>query len=268
VLCEGAKFISQVANRDSFPSLRSLPPPPYQRWLESSLDIKGRQDLLAYYDFQPEANNSNVLKNRALSGEKYDGEINNANWVDGRFPGKKALEFMSPDSGVRVNIPDEYRQLTVVAWVNNQQLANKYNGILMSDNWDQPKKLHFQIRNEGQMILHVRGQLTRRENGQDNYCSTEAVPVERLGNWCMIAGVIDTPNQSLLYLNGELFEKLKSEQMPVVQIGSATIGGWNKGNFLDLDYIRNFSGRIDELMIFQKALTAEEIKRIYEAGKP
>lgn len=84
----------------------------------------------------------------------------------------------------------------------------------------------------------------------------------------MIAGVIDTPNQTTLYLNGEYFETLKSAQIPVVQIGSAMIGAWDKETSTDQDAIRNLSGRLDELMIFQNALTSEEIKRIYEAGKP
>jgi hypothetical protein len=271
-ICEGTKFTPHVAQRSDFPMLQTLPPPPldpsYQRWLDANRELQARQDLVAYYDFQPDPNNSKVLLNRAPTGASYNGEIQNAAWVEGRFPGKKALTFLATDAGVRVNFPGEFKQMTVIAWVNNKRLANKYNGILMSDSWDQPKKLHFQIQNSGQMIMHVCGQLTTRANGKDNYCSTEAIPPGYLDRWCMIAGVIDTPDHSSLYLNGEYFEKLESTQMPAIQIGSAMIGGWDKGNSKDLDVIRNFSGQIDELMIFQNALTAENIKQIYEAGKP
>ena len=158
--------------------------------------------------------------------------------------------------------------MTLIAWVSSKRLANKYNGILMSDNWDQPKKLHFQLQGSGQIIMHVCGQFTMRVNGQDYYSSAAAVPADCLNRWCMIAGVIDTPDSTSLYLNGEYFETLKSSQMPAVEIGSAMIGNWDKGTSPDLDSIRNLSGRIDELMIFKKALTAEEIKQIYEAGKP
>ena len=87
----------------------------------------------------------------------------------------------------------------------------------------------------------------------------------------MVSGVIDTgKNQISLYVNGEFFDLFEPKQMPVIQIGSATIGGWDnqgKGDS-NLNRTHNLSGRIDELMIFQKALTAEEIKQIYEAGKP
>ena len=68
---------------------------------------------------------------------------------------------MATDSGVRVNLPGEYQQMTVIAWVNNKQLANEFNGILMSDDWDQTKKLHLQINNTGQIILNVRGQVSQ-----------------------------------------------------------------------------------------------------------
>jgi hypothetical protein len=270
VLCEGTKFITQVALRSDFPMLQpQLPPAPsFLRWLDASREMQKRRDLLAYYDFQPDPNNPKVLMNRAWTGASLNGEIQNAAWVEGRFSDKKALEFMSPDSGVRVNLPGEYRQLTVIAWVSSKRLANKYNGILMSDGWEQVKKLHFQLQESGQIIVHVCGQLNRQENGQDDYLSSKAIPADVLNLWCMIAGVIDAPNQTSLYLNGEYFETLKSAQIPLVQIGSAMIGKWDKKNFLDPDVIRNFSGRLDELMIFQNALTAEDIKRIYEAGKP
>jgi hypothetical protein len=281
-VCEGAQFTPQVAQRSDFPSLHPqttpmpsirqqttpTPLPQYQRWLEANRDLPNRSDLLVYYDFQPDPNNPNVLLNRAPTGAALNGEIQNATWTQGRFAEKSALEFMSADAGVRVNLPGEYRQLTVIVWVNSKKLSNKYNGILMSDNWAQPKKLHFQLQGSGQIIMNVYGQLNKRENGQDDYCSTQAVPADCFDNWCMIAGVIDTPDLTTVYLNGKFLETLKSAQIPAVQIGSAMIGNWNKETSNDKDFIRNLSGRIDELMVFQKALTAEEIKQIYEAGKP
>ena len=116
--------------------------------------------------------------------------------------------------------------------------------------------------------MDVYGQLNKRENGQDDYCSTKAIPADYLNRWCMIAGVIDATRQTSLYLNGEYFETLKSAQIPAVQIGSAMIGAWDKENSLDVDAVRNLSGRLDELMVFRNALSAEEIKRIYETGRP
>jgi hypothetical protein len=58
-------------------------------------------------------------------------------------------------------------------------------------------------------------------------------------------------------------------QLPRVKFGPATIGDWNPAEETATgDLKRTLVGRMDELMIFQRALTAEEIKQIYESGKP
>jgi hypothetical protein len=274
MVCEGGKFISSAARRSDFPLLQTLPPPPpqdasFRRWVGAGRELQNRPDLVAYYNFQPDNNDPNILVNRALTGEAFNGIIQNANWVSGRFPGKNALEFTAADSGVRVNLPGEYRQMTVIAWINNKQFANGLNGILMSDDWDKHNKLHLQIDKERKLILNVRGQVSKRVNMQEYHATIKAIPADYLDNWCMIAGVIDSPDQCTIYVNGEFFETLESTQIPSIRIGSALIGGWNRGsNPVPDNMIRNFSGRIDEIMIFQSLLTAEEIKQIYESGKP
>jgi hypothetical protein len=266
-VCEKTEFALQVAMRSDFPALKTLPLPPslsYQRWLEASQELRKRQDLVAYYDFQPDTGNPKVLMNRAPSGAALNGELLNSSWVDGRFPGKSALEFMAADSGVRVNIPGEHRQITLIAWLNSKEFANDYNGILLSDGWLHKQELHWQFKKSGQMQLCIFGQIYPGD-------STQAVPIDFLKRWCMVAGVVDTAaNSASLYLNGEFFEEIKSMQTPLVQIGSATIGGWDNQGRGDSSSGKtcNLSGRIDELMIFQKALTADDIKQIYEAGKP
>ena len=274
---EQAKFTRQVCKRSDFPTLQPDPPAPlvplapsvpssYERWLKASRELQGRDDLVAYYDFQPNPDDSTVLLNHSASGAKYHGEILNADFVDGRFPGKKCLEFMSADSGVRVNLPDEYKRMTVIAWVKIEQLVNIYHGILTSDGWTEPGKFHFQIRKNGQVGMHIFSGWAKFED----YWSTKTLTNDYLGRWYMIAGVVDTDqNSETVYVNGEFFDKLPTmDQTLPIRIGLAKIGGWNRTVPTDPDYPRNFSGRIDELMIFQSALTAEEIKKIYQSGQP
>ncbi len=265
VVCEAANFTRLVAQRSNFPSLQPLPPPPqYQRWLEASQKLQKNPDLLAYYDFQPDPDNPKILRNRAPTGAALDGEIQNAAWIDGRFTGKRALEFMAADAGVRVNLPGKYQQMTLIAWVNSKQLMNKYNGILLSDGWLRTGQLHWQLRASRQIETNIFGQNIANEA----YCSTEAVTADQLGRWCMISAVIDTPDRCTLYINGDYFQQLKSVKIPAIEIGAAMIGGWNKEDSPDKDIIRTLSGRIDELAIFTKALSAKDIKDIYETGEP
>ena len=271
VACEGGKIASVVAQRSSFPSLQPLPPPAplpdpsYQRWLDASRELQKHPDLLAYYDFEPDQGELNVLKNRASTGAALNGEILDTPWVEGRFPGKGALDFAADGAGARINLPGDQRQLTLIAWLLGNDLANDNNGILMSDNWKQSKQLHWEILKSGQVHLCIFGQW-------EPNVSARALPADCLKQCCMLAAVIDTnANLHRLYLNGELFDEIKSGgSMPPANIGSATIGGWNNQGKGDSPQgnAHNLSGRMDELMIFQKALSAEEIKQLYEAGKP
>ena len=107
-------------------------------------------------------------------------------------------------------------------------------------------------------------------NGQNGQAFSDAtLHADCLDRWCMVAGVIETAKkQKTLYVNGEYFETFNAKSMPAIEIGLAMIGGWIKDLANPDANTGNFSGRIDEMMIFQTALTAEEIKQIYESGKP
>jgi hypothetical protein len=87
----------------------------------------------------------------------------------------------------------------------------------------------------------------------------------------MISGVIDIVNKRCsLYINDIcISSQAYGSQIPAIEIGAATIAGWlEHGTDPSKELIRNLLGQMDELMIFQKALTTEEIIQIYESGKP
>ena len=290
---ERSKFIPQVCIRSDFPTLQLAPPPPtsYQRWLEASRELRSRRDLVAYYDFQPDPNDPKVLLNRSLRGAKFNGEIQNAAWAGGRFDGKSALEFMAQDAGVRVNLDDKLEQISLVTWVNIDKLANSLNGLFLSNDWSRPGQLHWEINSDKHIDL---GEFMF--NGFKNtviFQSKEAVPDDCFNQWCMISGIIDRMNKHcLMYLNDkcvlsqsydsqisviktegvghrQLSDQSIDSQIPVIEIGSATIAGWlESGKDPSPNKVRNLNCRMDELMIFESALSAEEIQKIYEAGKP
>jgi hypothetical protein len=268
VICEQAKFLPQVALRSDFPALvppPPVPPPsPYERWLAFDRELLNRRDLVAYYDFQTDPNKPDVLPNRAPTGEKYNGKIQNATWTKGRFPEKSALDFIKDDSGVRINLPGKYQQMTLIAWVNCNPASKRFSGILLSDNWNASGKLHWQLQTTGQVEANICG----RAVGEESSLSSKSLPSDCLKQWCMIAVTIKAPNQISIYVNGELFETLKRLQFPAIEIGSAMIGGWDPEDSQDKDRIRNLAGSIDELMIFQNILTPEDIRSIYASGKP
>ena len=63
--------------------------------------------------------------------------------------------------------------------------------------------------------------------------------------------------------------RLKKSAAGLLKIGNATIGNWSvptprhRGSS-----VRNFNGCIDELIIFGEAIDDQDLRRIYEVGRP
>ncbi len=73
------------------------------------------------------------------------------------------------------------------------------------------------------------------------------------------------------YVNGELTkrEPLKQAADGLLKIGKATIGNWSVPTARHRrSSVRNFNGCIDELIVFGEALDDQEVRRIYEVGRP
>ena len=143
LITKDIKDIYETGEPGDFPAPR--PSASYLRWQAQNRELQQRQDLVAYYDFQAEGNNDKVLVNRALTGAALNGEIQNAAWTQGRFAGKKALEFMAADAGVKVQLPDKYQQVTFITWINIDRLANNLNGLLLSNDWSRPGQVHWEL---------------------------------------------------------------------------------------------------------------------------
>ena len=161
MVCEEGKFTASVAQRSDFPSMRPLLPPPppqdsnYQRWSDAVKELQNRHDLVAYYDFQQDENNPNVLVNRAATGAMFNGQIKKATWTQGRFDGKSALKFAAADSGVLVNLPGQYEQITLIAWVKINELKNYWNGLFMTNDFSIPGQLHLEIKSDAHLECSV-----------------------------------------------------------------------------------------------------------------
>jgi hypothetical protein len=272
VVCYGINFTPCIAHRNNFPSMRPLPPPPadanYQRWSNAVKELQNRQDLVAYYDFQQDVNNPNVLVNRAPTGAVFNGQIQKATWTQGRFDGKSALKFAAVDSGVLVNIPGQYEQITLIAWVKINELKNYWNGLLMTNDFSIPGQLHLEIRSDAHIAMYV----VQKNRTRESLLSADPIPDDCLHRWCMIAAVIDRTSQGCsMYVNDMcVLDHTSMAQIPPIIIGPATIAGQlDKGNDADVAVpIRNLACSMDSFLIFNSALTQDEIRRIYESGKP
>ena len=242
---------------------------PFRRWQAFSKELRKDPSLLAYYDFQQAPGSPAVLRNVAANGQSsLDGVIKNATWSDGRMAGKQSLQFNGRDNCVRVNLPQKVDDLTLATWIYVESLDNQFNGLLMSESWTYPPagQLHWQLTSSGAggaVMLDVFGWQV------PNFKSKPLFDASRfnLFRWKHLALVYDhTATCVRFYLNGQLEEEAKVPKHIPICIGPAFIGYWEVDYASGRDF-RNFGGRIDELAIFGRALTYDQVQQIYEAGK-
>jgi hypothetical protein len=242
---------------------------PFRRWLAYSMELRRDPSLLAYYDFQQKEGEPRILANVAAHGNKsFDGVVENATWTTGRMTGKHALRFQTPDDHVQIDLPQKVDDLTLAAWVNVESLHDElsdgqplFNGLLMSEHWNRPGQVHWQLDSEGRVCF---GQFGIQE-GRDAraWKSAPAFDQSRLRHWTHLAAVFEPPARVKFFVDGQLTGEdmaENKERIPIC-IGPAWIGMWNGAP-------RTFNGRIDELAVFGRALKSDEIRSLFAGGEP
>ncbi|MGB7344541.1 MAG: LamG-like jellyroll fold domain-containing protein [Pirellulaceae bacterium] len=250
----------------------------YQRWLKHSQALRRDPRLIAYYAMDETQQWSRKLLNRAslqqfkIAPSELDGAIVGANRVGGRWPSKDALEFKQPGDRVRVKIPGEFRSLTFAVWVKIDSLDRWYNSLFLTDNY-QAGEPHWQILDTGQLFFSVRPGESKNEPEHREVVSAPFWDPSLSGKWLHLATVYDVDaKQTTHFLDGRLIhqEMIPDAQLvETTRIGMASIGNWSMPTKEDDHFaIRNLNGSLDELAIFQAALTPAEIVQMYESGKP
>jgi len=223
--------------------------------------------LIAYYSFDNQDESPAKLLNCApITSRKLDGTIENAAWEQGRAAGKSGLHFDRKDSQVLVNIPGTFNQLTIATWVNFDQLGTQFSTIFSADHrstgafdWkfaivDGAPSVNIGIGNDAGSLQHFIGgafDASHLSIGQWHFCVL---------NYDVDAKVLRCG------IDGHWLKALKNKRFEVphepAKIDAARIG--NQKRSLDE---RPFIGRMDELVIWERTLSDDEIKSIYDAGK-
>ncbi len=224
---------------------------------------------MAYYDFQPDAEDLAALHNRAGSGRLLDGRIEGAEWADGHLPGKSALRFAKGNDRVRVNIPGSFEALTAAAWVNVQELPNKFNGILMSDSWFlNPGQCHWQLTSHGVSTLGPCFPSDPKVKAEDFARGSSGTMFEHagFGAWHHLAVVYDSHARTAVhYLDGRECGTVAFGQSIALDFGPSQIGNW-KPHPAQAESLRSFRGCIDELLLLRRVVSSAEIKELYEGS--
>jgi hypothetical protein len=240
----------------------------YRNWQIASARLNQDRSLLVHFDFDEPATSGWTLHNAsAADGRAPDGTVVGCQATEGRWHGKRALEFRNLNDRVLLGLPGEFQALTLSAWVNVKGLDRQFNSLLMCDGFT-PGTVHWQIRNDGVLDLGVQG---LRPRDVQIFASPPVIGFDQFGQWVHLATVIDGRRKKLThYVNGLAVSQEDLKHPPPYRIGAAELGNWNPGEmprkppFL----IRNFSGTMDEFALFTRALSNAEIQTLYAEGNP
>ncbi len=239
----------------------------FQKWKTFSNDLRKDPGLIAYFTFEPERLWDRVLHNQGQSNEAgLNGAIVGAKWTGGRWPGKQALDFKSPADRVRLILPGEFDALTFAVWVRLDGLDRKWNSLLLTDDW-KPGSIHWQFGQSGEMILGTRGGKVYK-----NYFSEKEIGFDDLGRWMFLATVFDLEKREVRHVIDEKVISRETIDAPEhflpIKFGAMELGNYRPAGKSGTQDVRNFNGRMDEFMLFNRALSDGELVEIFQVGRP
>jgi hypothetical protein len=248
----------------------------YAAWSDWTQRISHDSRLIAFFPLQRPSQWDRLAENSALPADALkNGGIVGASWTQGRWPMKDALEFKRPGDRVRLRIPGKFSALTFSCWARVDGLDRKYNALLLTDGYD-PGAPHWQIYEDGRLMFSISypdpadpSNVKKKRN--QIYYSPVVLNRSETGRWHHLAVTYDSQSgDAVQYLDGKLISQERSPfHQPGRKIvyGNCELGNWGLPTEGHKFPIRNFNGRMDEFAIFKAALSANEIKAIYEAGR-
>lgn len=194
-----------------------------------------------------------------------NGTINGATWTTGvvgyalEFDGVD--DFVQPSAGPQTGLLDEHTAHTVSAWILWKGSNNK-DGILLEGST--ARGYQIAIHSDTNEIVYS---IKESDNFKTVSCSESLIPINQ---WAYVAGTYDGTAETLeLYINGVSCNSPATGIPPSISDPAA---GWRIGGGTQSDIYGEtsyyFNGTIDEVKIYNYALTADEIEDMYNAEKP
>jgi hypothetical protein len=243
-----------------------------REWAATRDSLRADPSVRVYYTFEGGDSWARTLPDAAPGRERRtDGTIVGCSWGAGRWAGRNGLEFRRVSDRVRLTVPGEFPSLTLAAWVRPDALPNQNNSLLMADGWEEGGP-HWQIGVDGTIILGIKGppgyESVEKVKGPQ-YRAVNAITPERLGRWVHLAVVYDhEAGQVVHYVDGRAVAEAAMQVDLPLRIGTAELGNWNPATFRSKSPVRNFTGCIDEFVLFSRPLSADEVGRLCDAGRP
>jgi len=179
-------------------------------------------------------------------------------WTDGRIG--SGLEFDGDDDYVDCgasNIP-EYGPMTVSAWVNIASHKNYNMPVSKFDNNGSKFAFRIYINSSGYYSFGAQN-----SSSDSSFYSAVGSSAINTGEWHQLVGTIDNGTM-YLYVDGTQYAVGIDEGWDVTGAGAPVIIGDRADHAVDF----NFNGLIDEVRIYNRALSVGEIQRLYKLSQP
>ena len=202
--------------------------------------------LVAYWTF----NEKDGDTASDLTGNGHDGSlIGDPQWVDGYFGG--ALEFNQAGDEVNVPFHADLNQetFTICAWANVEPGSRGYRAVVSSRDTPPQSGYIFYVTPNNKWEFWTGSNTWNKITGPDM----------KPGEWEHIAGIY-TDGKQKFYVNGELVGE-KDSALTLNQAQELLIGAG--ANEKDHDFF--FKGMIDEVRIYDRELSVDEIASVMES---
>ena len=250
---ESAREVSTI----HFPSPSEIG---HLRWKSLHGEVQTDPNLIAWFPFTRE-DNASILTNAQRTHGIPDGRIFGAQWAAGRWSGKQALLFDRDSDFAELEIPGEFQELSIGVWLMVDRFDWEKSAILNSNGAD-PGDLHLQVTRYGLPRGSVLGGRAANYRWVGN-------PVP-LSKWVYVVSVQSIPQRrSVIYVNGErVWEVDIASNDLMIRPGVCRLGNWLAEGAKDGSSPRAMRGRIDEVSVWNRALTQPEIVLLTEKGRP
>lgn len=233
----------------------------FEAWQTASTALANDPKIVTRFDFTRDPSSDRTLR---VAGQQQDGAIVGANWVEGRWPQKHALDFKRPSDRVRCQIDGDFESITLSAWVRIDGLDRPFSALLLTNGYDEGEP-HWQLRGDGRLLLGIKS-----PSGHIAYDSNSVLDTRHIGQWTHLATVYDGSNATVThFVNGRPAgsQPIVTHPFPL-RFGDVEIGNWGAPVNYSPQKIRNLNGRIDELTLHRVPLSADEVLAVFELGRP
>ena len=204
-----------------------------------------------------------TARNSGRIGSCSDGELNNmddGDWVSGVLGG--ALEFDGIDDDVEIAVLGlNSNTVTISARVKREGEQSAYAGIVFSRDGDTIAGVG--LGSTGEPEWQANQELYYGWNDAEETWKFHSGLVIPDGKWVFVALVLE-PKRATLYLgeDGKLSSAINSVEHSIEEFnGVSRIGNDKKPDFPS----RSFKGAIDDVRVYDRALSAEEIKQLAQS---